>query len=663
VPSWRTDDHENRNEPPSDHAAALPLIVAIGASAGGIHALQSFFAALPDRTGAAFVVVVHLDPEHRSEMPAIIAQRTKMPVVQVGTRDRLLADHVYVIPPDRRLQMVDHEISAREFDEPRGQRSPIDLFFRSLAERLGDGFAVILSGAGSDGAIGVRAVKEAGGIILVQDPNEAEYSSMPRSAIATGVADFVMPVRELGKRLVDLIRIKASTNAPDIRNFDEELFRRIIAHLRVRTGHDFSKYKRSTVLRRIARRMQVTRADDLNEYYEVMRDNADEAQALLGDLLISVTTFFRDGEAFEKIAREVVPELFKDREPDETIRVWVSGCATGEEAYSFAILLLEEASRHPIRPPIQVFGSDLDSRALASAREGRFPVAIEADVSEERLRRFFTKEGDHYRVRQEVRDIVLFAAHDLLKNPPFSHVDLISCRNVLIYLDRELQEQLSSTFHYALRPGGYLFLGSSESADNPPGLFRTIDRGFRIFRSTAVPGEKPRLLPRLLGPVRGREQIIQISRTVNPAVVLGEAAMHRRAIEAVAPPSVLIDDSHRIIHLSENAGRYLMPSGGPLSGDAVDLVRPELRFELRSALNRAFEQQQPTLSLPILVRFNGSPHRVHLLVKPAGATRARRISVTRWCSSSKAKRSKRASRRSTGRLMTKRCGGSLRSWS
>ncbi len=600
-----------------DNNDSKPMIVAIGASAGGILALQSFFSALPDRTGAAFVVVVHLDPEHRSEMPQIIAARTKMPVVQVGTRNRLQPDHVYVIPPDRRLQMVDHEISAREFDEPRGQRAPIDLFFRSLAERLGDGFAVILSGAGSDGAIGVRAVKESGGIILVQDPNEAEYASMPRSAIATGVADFVLPVRDLAKRLVDLIRIKENVTVPDIRNFDEELLRRIIAHLRVRTGHDFSKYKRSTVLRRVARRMQVTRCDDLKEYYEVIRENADEAQALLGDLLISVTTFFRDGDAFNKIAKEVIPALFKNKEAGETIRIWASGCATGEEAYSFAILLLEEAARQPIRPPIQVFGSDLDSRALAAAREGCFPIAIETDVSEERLRRFFTREADHYRVRQEVRDLVLFAVHDLLKDPPFSHVDVISCRNVLIYLDRELQEQLSSTFHYALNPGGYLFLGASESADNPPGLFRSVDRAARIYQSTASAGDKPRLLPRLLGPVRVREQMIRLGRAVSPTVALGEAAMHRRALEQVAPPSMLVDEAQRVVHLSENAGRYVMPSAGPLSGDAVDLVRPELRFELRSALNRVFEQQAATLSLPILVRFNGAPHRVHLWVRPS----------------------------------------------
>src|SRR5262245_51227927 len=594
-----------------------PVIVAIGASAGGVQALQAFIGALPEKSGAAFVVVVHLDPEKRSELSNILGLRTRMPVVQVEDNEKLKADHVYVIPPDRRLQLIDHEISAVAFDEPRGQRSPIDMFLRSLAERLGDGFAVILSGAGSDGAIGVRAVKESGGIILAQDPDEAEYSSMPRSAIATGVVDFIMPAQELGHRLADLIAIKQSTNDFATIRFDEDVLRRALSHLRVRTGHDFSKYKQSTVLRRIARRMQVSRTETLQDYYEFLRDNAEEAQALLGDLLISVTTFFRDAEAFQTIAKDVLPGLFKDKDPSEPIRVWVCGCATGEEAYSMAILLLEEASRHELRPPIQIFGSDLDSRALASARAGRFPAAIEAEVSEERLRRFFVHEGDHYRVRQEVRDIVLFAIHDLLKDPPFSHVDLISCRNVLIYLDRDLQDQVCTTFHYALNPAGYLLLGSSETADHPPGLFRTIDRNARLYQSTMQTGEKPRLLPRLLGPVRVREQVVQLSRNISPTVALGEAALHRRAIEQVAPPSVLVDETHRVIHLSDNAGRYLMPSGGPLSGDIADLARPELRFELRSSLHRVFELNQPVLSLPIPVHFNGAAHRVHLLVKPA----------------------------------------------
>ena len=594
--------------------SAGPPIVVLGASAGGIKALQTFFEKAPTDCGAVFIVVVHLDPGHHSELPHILSVRTRMPVVQVQDREKLVADHVYVIAPNRRLQVVDHEVSAAEFAEPRGRRMPIDLLFRSVAERLGDGVAIILSGAGSDGAEGVRAVKESGGIIFVQDPAEAEYGSMPRSAIATGVVDVVAPVHELATGLVSVLRLKQKTGSlVEQAVLDDDLLCRIFAHLRARTGHDFSQYKRSTVLRRIVRRMQVTRTEDLQGYFSALRDNPDEAQALMSDLLISVTTFFRDRGSFEQLQRSVLPQLFKD--DTESIRVWVAGCATGEEAYSIAILLLEEAAKHELRPTLQVFGSDIDARALTTAREGRYSMAIETDVSEERLRRFFIRESDTdtYRVRQELRDIVLFAAHDLARDPPFSHMDLITCRNVLIYLERELQEQVCATFYYALNPQGYLMLGGSESADQPVGLFRMIDRTARLFQSTATSG-KPRLLPNMLAPLRMRERIVQGARPPSPTALLSEAGMHRRVLETVAPPSILVDEHHRVLHMSDSAGRYLQPSGGPLSGDVVDLVRQELRFELRSALHRVFEQEVSTLSLPLLVRFNGDRHRVHLHV-------------------------------------------------
>ena len=592
-----------------------PAIVGIGASAGGVQALQSFFSALPDNTGAAFVVVVHLDPQHHSELSSILAARTPMPVVQVEKTEKLQADRVYVIPPNRRLRLDDHEISALAFDEPHGQRAPIDLFLRSLAER-GAGFAVILSGGGSDGTFGVRAVKAAGGIILVQDPDEAEFPSMPRNAIATGFADLVLPVREIAERLAELIRGKA-TSAADETQIDDSLLRRILAQVRARTGHDFSKYKRATVLRRIARRMQVNKTDNFVTYIELLRDSEHEAQALMADLLISVTTFFRDKEVFEAVATQVVPSIFEGRSENDSVRVWIPGCATGEEAYSIAMLLLEEASRREERPPIQVFASDLDNRALSIGREGVYPVAIEADVSQERLRRFFTREKDVYRVRQELRDTVLFASHDLLKDPPFSRIDLISCRNLLIYLDRESQEQVCSTLYYALNPGGFLVLGQSEIAENPPGLFRAVDRNFRIYQTTAPRGERPRLPAQVIGDFGLREPLGHFGRVPVASKVLNEAAAHREAIERLAPPSIMVDEAHRVLHLSDNAGRYVQPAGGPFNSDVVELVRPELRFELRSALHRVFEQHQPTLSLPILVRFNGSQRRVHLWVKPA----------------------------------------------
>jgi two-component system CheB/CheR fusion protein len=449
-----------------------PPIVGIGASAGGVKALQGFFDALPADTGAAFVAILHLDPEARSELATILAARTKMPVTQIEGSTRLVGNNVYVIAPNRNLRIADHMISAVPFEQPRGQRAPIDLFFRSLAAHDGDNFAIILTGAGTDGALGVRAIKEAGGIVLVQEPNEAEYASMPRSAIATEVADFVLPIRELVQRLIELLRSREQVRPIELGDDDEEVLRRILAHLRIRTGHDFSQYKRATILRRISRRAQVSRRESLADYYAYLRENAEEAQALFGDFLISVTTFFRDPKAFNALARQVIPLLFEGKEPGGSrVRVWVPGCATGEEAYSIGVLLLEESSRRDIRPEIQVFGTDLDAGALAVAREGHYPAAIETDLSEDRLRRFFLREGDSYRVRRELRDILLFASHSVLKDPPFSRIDLISCRNLLIYLDRDLQSQVCATFHYALNPGGFLFLGASETAEQPTGLF------------------------------------------------------------------------------------------------------------------------------------------------------------------------------------------------
>jgi two-component system CheB/CheR fusion protein len=438
---------------------------------------------------------------------------------------------------------------------------------------------------------------------------------MPRSAIETGVVDFVLPVRDLAKRLGDHIRIKELVWPPEMGDLDEEGLHRIIAHLRTRTGHDFAKYKRSTVVRRIARRMQVNRTDELKAYYQLLRDSPNEVQALLSDLLISVTSFFRDQEAFESIAK-LAPALFAGKVADQPIRVWVAGCATGEEAYSIGILLLEEATRQNLRRQIQVFATDLDVRALATGREGRYPVAIEADINESRLDRFFSREGDYYRVRQELRDIVLFALHDLLKDPPFSHVDLVSCRNVLIYLDRDLQEQVCNTFYYSLNPGGYLLLGSAETAENPAGLFRNVDRHARIYQSTLVAGRKPQLLPRLLGPIRVREPMLPFSHATSPTAALSEAAAHRNALEQIAPPSILVDESHRVLHLSDTVGRYLLPGGGPLSADVADLVRPELRFEMRSGLHRAFERRQPVLSLPVRMGLDGETFPVQLSIRP-----------------------------------------------
>jgi two-component system CheB/CheR fusion protein len=588
---------------------AIP-VVAIGASAGGIRSLEALLKALPKETGLAFVVVLHLDPTHPSELAAILSNSAGRPVVQVTGPVKLEKDVVYVIAPDRELRIVDDAIDTGPFDEPRGHRAPFDRLLQSLALAHGDGFAVVLSGGGSDGALGVRAVREKGGVVLVQDPEEAEFGSMPRAAISAG-ADFILPVREIATQLVELAKIKASVSAQTIDGADnEEWIRGIIALLRIRTGQDFAHYKRATFMRRLARRMQVAQTDDLQTYFNYLRDSADEAQCLFNDLLISVTSFFRDAPAFEVLATEVIPRLFDGKTEEHVIRVWVAGCATGEEAYSLAMLLLEEAGRHDRRPGIQVFATDLDAQALSFAREGRYPAAIASDVSEDRLRRFFIREGEQYRIRREVRDLVVFAVHSILRDPPFSRIDLATCRNVLIYLDREVQQQVCAVLHYALNPGAYLLLGNSETAENPPGLFNPVNREFRIFRSVEGPREALPMLPRSLTAVRLPEIPVPAPSRHQTAV---DPNFHRVVLEDLMPPSMVVDEAHNVANLSETAGRFLLHPRGPISVEASQIVRPELSLELKAALHRALEDAKPTVTLPIPVHFNGNAARAVVL--------------------------------------------------
>ncbi len=591
----------------------LTPICAIGASAGGVRALQTFFEHIDDELGLAYVVIIHLSPDHESQLSEILTGRTKMPVVQVGDTPRLEPNCVYVIAPDRELVIEGDNIASRPFTQPRGQRAPIDMFFRSIAEGRGDGFSVVLSGAGSDGAVGVTKVKEAGGVIFVQDPAEAEYGMMPRSAIATGAADFVEPIERLVERIAEVSRSKQALRRLQEDEAQEDL-RKIIAFLRARTGHDFSSYKRATVMRRIGRRMQVTRQNSLGGYSHYLRENPEEAQDLFGDLLISVTAFFRDPASFEALVEHAIGPMVRELDGEERLRIWSVGCATGEEAYTLAILMMEEAERRRVLPAVQIFASDLDDGALATAREGRYPKAIEADVSPDRLKRFFIDEGEHYRVRKEVRDLVLFARHSALKDPPFIHLDLVSCRNLLIYLERDLQRQLLALFHYSLKPGGYLFLGSAESVDTKPELFTPCDREARVFAAKPRGSRDLELLtqfPREHRPPFAGERGGAPERHAPPA-----PATHAAALEELAPPSVLVDDAQRVLNLSRNAGHYIRPPEGPLSSELPALVRPELRVELERALHRALEAGETTLTLPVLVAFDGSRRRIVTHVLP-----------------------------------------------
>lgn len=583
----------------SDRSQSPPLptvpVCGIGASAGGVEALQEFFTSVPDDLGLAYVVIVHLAPDHKSELPAIIARRTSMPVVQVADHDtaKLWPNHVYVIAPDRKLEISDSFVGASKFEQPRGRRAAIDLFFRSLAQAHGDGFAVVLSGTGSDGAMGAKAVKGAGGLILVQDPTEAAHGDMPRAVIATGVADVVLPVRELTARLAEFARAKerihpivlAAEDVEQTSESEEKALKGVLELLRKRTGHDFANYKRTTVVRRLTRRMQLTHQLTITDYWQFLRTHTPETDALLNDLLISVTTFFRDPDTWVALQERVIGPLVDQTQGEEQIRVWVPGCATGEEAYTVAILFHEAFERRNLRRNFIIFASDVDEAGLGTARDGIYPRAIAADVTEPRLDRYFRLEDDHYRVLPELRDCIIFAAHSLLRDPPFSRLHLISCRNLLIYLDRELQEQVMGVFRYACRDHGYLMLGASENATEE--LFEPVDKRHRIYSSRPrTEGVRP-LLPDLLATPGDRA--MRWARDGRPATKSSPREIHVAALEALAPPSLVVDERWNVLHLSESASRFFQQGGGPPTRRLTELVKPELRDEMHALLHRAAE--------------------------------------------------------------------------
>ncbi|MCB8984433.1 MAG: PAS domain S-box protein [Ardenticatenaceae bacterium] len=623
------------NNPQTEETTPAPAssgltVVGIGASAGGLVALQGFFDALPDDTGMAFVVVTHMDPQRESLLPEILQKHTGMPVNQVQELIRVQADHVYVIPPNQRIVITDTHLDLEQFEEPRGHRLPIDHFFRSLAGVHRDAVAIILSGGGTDGSVGVKAIKEMGGLLMVQHPDEAEHDSMPRAAINTGLADVILPVAQLAEKLVAYRHngVHLPQDPGVLTTREIELVYRILTQVQARIGHDFSQYKRSTILRRIRRRMQLHGLASLEAYLTFLRHEDGEAQALFNDLLIGVTNFFRDREAWEALEEDVISQLFNNKSKNENVRVWAIGCATGEEAYSLAILLTEYLDKmerpRAARPGIQVFASDLDDIALGKARDGLYPEAIEADVSPERLARFFEKEGSYYRIRRELRDSVLFSNHSVLRDPPFSRLDLISCRNLLIYLQREMQESVFQIFHYALNPEGYLFLGSSETAEMVHELFSTLDKTHRIYRARPWRSEH-RAVPTLPLSLPRPSQSLQTpsfhGRRPPGATTQHSGALdtHLKLLEEAAPPSILVNENFQILHTSANAGRYLLHPGGAPTTNLLQLVRPELQFELRASLSQALSENKPIVSRPVAVRFNGAPHSVILGIRPQAA--------------------------------------------
>ncbi|QNF34837.1 PAS domain S-box protein [Adhaeribacter swui] len=598
------------------------LITGIGASAGGIQALQEFFQHVPAGSGVAYVVILHLSPDHDSKLAQVIQSVTTIPVTQVKEKTKIQPDHIFVVPPNQHLILEDGFIapSVNLFVEER--RAPVDIFFRSLADTHGPrAISVVLSGTGANGSMGLKRVKERGGAVYVQNPREAEFNEMPRNAIATELVDEVLPVAEIPARImayresIGTVEIVAeSATRPEQQ---QQALREIFTQLRVRTGHDFSNYKRPTLLRRIERRINIHNLPDLPSYAAFVHQHLDEANALLKDLLISVTNFFRDKKSFEALEREILPAILKNRSAKDEIRVWVAGCATGEEAYTLAMLLAERTQSVIDAPKVQIFGTDIDEAALAVAREGLYTLNDAADVSPDRLRQFFNKEGDNYRIKREIREMVLFANHNFLKDPPFSRLDLVTCRNVLIYLNETAKERVMETFHFALRPGGVLFLGSSESVEGASDLYAIISREHHIYqkrevsmRNFPVPESVPnfQLREQPLGKLNDPD-----NRSVN-RISFGE--LHQKMLEQYAPPSLVVNEDYEIMHLSEKVGSYLEFSGGEPTKNLLKLIKPELRLELRSALYQAVQRQTPIEARNIPFSNNGERQFINLLVRP-----------------------------------------------
>lgn len=570
-------------------------VVGIGASAGGLDACRKLLDALPARNDMAFILVQHLDPTHESMMVDLLAGHTSMTVRQAADGMPIERDHLYVIPPGTYLSVGHGALHLSQPQARHGARLPFDFLLHSLAASCGPrAICVILSGSGGDGSLGLRAVKEKGGLVIAQEPDEAAYDGMPRSAIMTGAVDLVLPVAKIPEALIDHHRpmaLASSRNDSPPQDSASKRLPDIINLLRTKTPHDFTLYKPGTLERRIRRRMALAavKTDDMERYFDVLRADDGELDLLAKDLLINVTSFFRDPEVFDFLAVKVVPDLVRSRTPDHPLRIWIAGCSTGQETYSLAMLFLEEIAAARRNVKLQVFASDVDADAIAQAREGLYPEAIEAEVSPARLARFFTKEDRRYRVSPELRGVVVFTVQDVLADPPFSRLDMVSCRNLLIYLRPEAQTKVVALFHFALREGGILLLGSSETLGSTDRRFALLSKTGRIYRHVghSRPGESG--FSRGVGEGTRAPARPGQSRAPSRQAVLAELC-RRLVMERYAPAAVLVNRKHECLYSLGPTDRYLRVAPGQPTHDLLAMARPEMGIKLRSAIQQAIQE-------------------------------------------------------------------------
>jgi len=600
------------------HASAPFPIAGIGASAGGLEALEQFLRHVPENSGVAFIIVQHLDPTHKGMMQELLKRATSMEVFQVRDGMRVKPDCVYVIPPNKDMSILHGVLHLFEPTAPRGLRLPIDFFLRSLADdRQERSIGVILSGMGSDGTIGLRAIKEKTGVALVQEPASAKFDSMPRSAIAAGLADIIAPAVDLPGKIIDYLNhtILIAKNGLPLEEKDQSALEKVFILLRSKTGHDFSMYKKNTVYRRIERRMSIHKINRIAAYVRYLQENSQEIELLFKELLIGVTSFFRDEATWEQLRLKVIPALLKTREARQTLRAWSAGCSTGEEAYSLAIAFKEAAEQ--VKPAqnfkLHIFATDLDRETIDKARQGFYPANIVADISSERLKRFFTKVDGGYQIVKEIREMVTFATQNVVMDPPFTKLDILVCRNLLIYLTPELQKKLLQLFHYSLNPGGVLFLGSSETISTFTYLFTPLNIKTRLFRrlESVLPTERQTFPVSFLPAKSGVPKELTM---LKPATNLQSLA-DQLLLQKFSPPAVLVNDKGDILYISGRTGKYLEPAAGKANWNIFAMAREELRFDLGSAFQKALRQKGTVIVKGLAIGESGGTSTVDLTVK------------------------------------------------
>jgi two-component system CheB/CheR fusion protein len=614
----RTRATQNRNKETVTNSK-IP-VVGIGASAGGLSAFTSFFEAIPPETGMAFVLIQHLDPNHPSLMVDLLSKHTQMKVVQVEDKMKIEANHVYMIPPNWSLAVENGVLHLTQPTLRRGMRMPINFFFNSLAEDQHEqAICIILSGTGSDGTLGLKSVKSYGGMVMVQEPEEAQYDGMPVSAIHTGVVDYTLPISQMVEALLNYIKhsyVRGRFGTEPVEPFEPDHFNDVISIMHAQLGHSFLHYKKNTLIRRIKRRMVLKQLENMDDYVHYLRQSPEETNELFKDMLIGVTKFFREPESWDFLDKEVLDPLVKSKSITDTVRIWVPGCSSGEEAYTIAMLLHEQLDAMEAKATFIIFATDIDTNALEVARTGRYPQSVAEDIPEALLNKYFKKEDDFYLVSNRLRENIVFSAQNLISDPPFSKLDLITCRNLLIYLEADIQTKVIELFHFSLLKSGHLMLGTSETVGYNEDLFKSISKKLRIYqRQTSairvranfpIVPDKRGWNRKMYGDHQGTKKT-----TIKPGEIIQKALLLK-----YAPASILVTRSHEILYHYGDTANYLQFSDGEHTNDLFALARQGMSTRMKGAFLKALRDEETILVKGNRVKRGNKYYRVNFTITP-----------------------------------------------